>query len=144
MKKLLKTLTLTLLTVAICISAIACSSYGKLEKAIKNLGYEKVELTDDAEKEAEDAEEAVKIHVFKEPLSMVWIIEFNATEDMKSFIEESPTAKMWLTDIKEDGTAKEYYDKLVEAGYANGNCLVIPLCISSSVRAQVKDAVKNA
>ena len=145
MKKILKLLALSVLTFVICFSSIACSSYSKLEKTIKNLGYEKARATDIVKEEENDAAVNVKIHVFKKGLiAKVWIVEFNDIEDIKTFVLESDTAQMWIENINEDGTDKEYYNKLVDAGYANGNCLVIPLSIDVNECVEVKNAVKKA
>ena len=47
-----------------------------------------------------------------------------------------------ISDVKEDGTAEEFYNSLVEKGFANGNCIVIstnPVCLS-----EICEIIKNA
>ena len=56
--------------------------------------------------------------------------------------KESDTLKGFIKDVKDDGSAQEFYNSLVEKGYANGNCLIFstnPLAAED-----VKTAIKNA
>lgn len=153
MKKLAKILTLTLAFV-LCLGMFACSSYGKVEKALVNIGYAKVE-TDDAgtsDKMQDESDVAVKVHLFSNKdslkateiykLSMVIVFEFNATEDMKKFYTESETMQGLVKDVQDEGSAEEFYNALVEKGLANGNCLV--LSVNPVVYEEVANAVKNA
>ena len=66
-------------------------------------------------------------------------------EDMKKAYEDSNTMQGLIKDIQKNDDAKAFYDALVEAGYANGNCLVFPLSVlQSEFIKEVKDIVKNA
>jgi hypothetical protein len=152
MKKLLMTITSIALLLTLSLSLVACSSYGKIEKALEEIGYAKVESSQEAEDLEEESDVAVTMHVFSNKdslgltealkINVVIVMEFKSTDEMKEYYEDSDTLQGLVKDIKEDGSAKEFYDSLVEKGYANGNCLVIS--VNPLVADAVKDAVKNA
>ena len=150
MKKIVKITSLLLVVTTLCLFAMACSSYGKLEKAFLDNGYEIVEEIDNDSQalkaELEKDELAVTVHGFKKTGlltgDLVLVIEFKATDDLVKACKENNTLKGAIQDIKEDEDVKAAYDKLVEEGYAKGNCLVFsfnPLNMSA-----VKTIVKNA
>jgi hypothetical protein len=151
MKSLRKIIVLAL-TLIVCMSAVACSSYGKVEKALFSVGFEKIETDDIVESIKSESEIAVKTHVFSNEknlsaleylkITMVIVFEFKATEQMKEFYDDSATMQGLLEDIKEDGTAENFYNDLVEQGLANGNCLII--CLNPLVFEEVTTAIKNA
>ena len=64
MKKLLMTITSIALLLTLSLSLVACSSYGKIEKALEEIGYAKVESSQEAEDLEEESEVAVTMHVF--------------------------------------------------------------------------------
>lgn len=138
------TITSIALLLTLSLSLVACSSYGKIEKALEEIGYAKVESSQEAEDLEEESEVPVTMHVFSNTakLDMVIVMEFKSTDEMKEYYEDSNTLQGLVKDIKEDGSAKEFYDSLVEKGYANKNCLVIN--INPFVADAVKTAVKNA
>ncbi len=153
MKKLLKIVTLTLVFV-LCLFSVACSSYGKIEKALNDAGYAAIKVEDNAEAEKMKSESdiAVTIHVFSNKdtvtvaeiakINAVFVFEFNATEDMKAYYEDSATMQGLVKDVQEEGSAEEFYNDLKEKGLVNGNCLVFgvnPLCAQA-----IADLVKNA
>ena len=150
MKKLLKLICITLV-LALCLSLTACSSYGKIEKALNGIGYTVIETNSTGEKMQEESEVAVKAHFMSNAESLsaleiakitnVIIIEFNKTDDMLEFYNESDTLKGLVSDVKKDGTAEEFYNSLVEKGLANGNCLVLAIGLDYK---NVNSAVKNA
>lgn len=124
-----------LLVVVSAISLAACSSkYGALKKAFEEKGYtesEQVETWSETIKneiKGEDGEMVTNIHVFTKAnflaSDVVLILEFKATDDMLEFYKESKTFQGAVADIKENDDAKAFYNALVDAGYANGNCLV--------------------
>ena len=63
MKKLLMTITSIALLLTLSLSLVACSSYGKIEKALEEIGYAKVESS----QEAEDLEEESEVQVISIP-----------------------------------------------------------------------------
>ena len=151
----MKKLILVALAVVMVFTLVACSSFGKIESALEEIGYAEITTGDDAEN-AEDMKEesdvAITIHLFTNKdslqlteiakLNTVFVIEFKATDEMIEYYKDSATLQGLLQDVKEDGTAEEFYNDLVEKGIANGNCLVIstnPLAAGA-----VKTAVKNA
>ena len=152
MKKITKLITLFVLICA-CLAMSACSSYNKVEKALEEIGYVAVETTNEnAEKMEEESEVAVTTHLFSNKdsleglgfakLNVVIVLEFKATDDMKEFYEESATLQGLVQDVKEDGSAQEFYDDLVEKGFAKGNCLIISTNILAME--EVCEAIKNA
>ena len=68
MKKFTKLLSL-LLVMALAISVVACSSYGKVEKAIEELGFTVVESEKQAE-EYKDEERITNVHVFEKSVGL--------------------------------------------------------------------------
>ena len=154
MKKSIRLLTF-LLILTIAITLVGCSTFNKVDKALTEIGYEKIESNDDAKdtkKDAEESEYSITVHVYSNKnnvsfaeilkVNTVMVFEFKATQDMKDYYEESDTLQGFIRDIEEDGSAEEFYNKLVEKGYANGNCLVIS---TNPISADaVKTAVKGA
>lgn len=149
MKKLIKILSLALVLV-FTLGLVACSSYGKLEKAFEKEGYVKSEKFDGAltqlREDAERNDFIVTPYMFTKgdglSSDIVWILEFNATEDLKEYVKNSDKAQSFVKDVKENEDAQAFYDALVEAGYVNGNCLVIST--NPLNRAEVIRIVKNA
>lgn len=151
MKKLIKIVSMLLLA-STFLFLVACSSFGKIEKALQEIGYAVIETDDKAEQIEEESEVAVTTYVFSNKdslaltefakINLVFVFEFKATEDMKEFYEDSSTLQGLVEDVKEDGSAEEFYDALVEKGLAKGNCLVISTNIL--VASEVADAIKNA
>lgn len=149
MKKL--SVIVSLLLVAILsLGMVGCSSYSSLKKAFEKEGYEVVEEIEDLTKEyKEQAEEdkiALTIHALKKvdglASTVVFIFEFNATEDMKKMYDGSETIKGFVKDIKDNEDVEAWQKALEDAGYAKGNCLVFtvnPLSIND-----VTTIVKNA
>lgn len=148
MKKFSKILAV-LLTVCLTITLAACSSYGKIEKAFKNAGYSVVESDKTESWETSGEEYGVTAHYLekKETLSTfgVIILEFKATDDMLEFYENNEMVRDLLTGISQNEDAKDFYNGLVETGFANGNCMVFPASVSSLVALpKILEIVKNA
>ena len=137
MKKFLKTTTL-LMVLTMLLNLVACSSLGKVQKALEDKGYAIVENEENAaSKEAKDDERVTNFYVFtnKDSLSLanalkltvVVVTEFKATDDLIDYYKDSETMQGIVADIKEDGTAEQLYNYLKEAGLACGNCLITPI-----------------
>lgn len=147
MKKFFKVTALLIATLALCMFLTACSSsFKKVEKALEDIGYEKIESTSEANKYTNGTDVAVDATCFKKvdgfKTNIVIVLEFKATDDMKEFYKDSDAFRGLVKDIKEDGTAKEFHEALEDAGFAKGNCLVFsinPLEFSA-----VTTAIKNA
>lgn len=124
-----------LLIVVSAISLAACSSkYGALKSAFEKEGYtesEQVETWSETiknELKGEDGEMVTNIHVLTKGITdVVLVLEFKATDDMLEFYKESNTFQGAVKDITENEDAKAFYNTLVDAGYANGNCLVFSI-----------------
>ena len=152
MKKTAKILTLLSLIVALILTLTACSTYGKIQKALGDIGYAVIENNTTANEIDEQSDVPVTIHVLSNADSLsvlealktniVIIFEFKSTDKMKEFYDDSDALKGLISDIEKDGTAEEFYNSLVEKGFANGNCLVISLNAFASE--DVMTAVKNA
>ena len=152
MKKLTKVLALVLVLATLAFTLVSCSTYGKIKSALEKKDY--VENSDldtlatAIKEELEKKDLAVEIHMFAKKGTLgknVLVVEFKATDDMKKAYENSNTMQGLIKDIQKNDDAKAFYNALVEAGYANGNCLVFPLSIvQSEFIKEVKDIVKNA
>lgn len=159
MKKMTKIMA-ALLVVVSMLSLVACSSkYGALKKAFEKEGYtesEQVETWSEKiknELKGKDGEMVTNVHVFYKKTTtdttigdllsknVVLILEFKATEDMLEFYKESNTAQGAVKDIQNSEDAKAFYQSLVDAGYANGNCLVLAIGLDT---ASVREIVKKA
>lgn len=154
MKNASKLLAFVLVIVTV-LSLAACSSkYGALKKAFEKEGYvesEQVETWSNTIKvecgKAEDEDMVTNVHVLTKAGSLVFdskivlILEFKATDDMIEFYKNSETAQGISKDISEKTDAKAFYNELVEAGYAKGNCFVIPVAINAN---EITTIVKNA
>ena len=153
MKKLTKLLTV-LLCVVMCASLMACSSYSSVKATLEDIGYALVESAEDTEAEdmQDESEVVVKAYVFSNEDSLglfeilkynvVIVFEFNSTKEMLEFYEDSNTMQGLIQDIQEDGTAEEFYNDLVDKGYAKGNCLI--MSTNLLVAGDVCDAIKNS
>jgi len=139
-----------LLVAVLSVAMVGCSSYGSLKKAFEKEGYEEVteleEYAESVKKEAEKDDLEVTLHAMKKvdglKSTLVLIVEFKATEDMKKFYEDSETVKGFVKDVTDNEDVKAWQEAMENAGYAKGNCLVFtvnPLSIND-----VTNIVKNA
>ena len=113
---------------------------------------EKISITIDSDllkelkEEAEKDELAVTLHGLKKvdglKSTVVLILEFQATEDMKKLYEDSETVKGFVKDVSSSEDVKEWLKAMEDAGYAKGNCLVFTTNRSSAP--DVINIVKNA
>lgn len=139
-----------LLVAVLALGMVGCSTYPSLEKAFEKEGYTVVEDVDNYvesyKKQAEEESIVLTPHVWSKidglASTVVIILEFNATEDMKKMYEESDTIKGFVSDVSKNEDVKEWQKAMEEAGYAKGNCLVFtinPLSVNA-----VTNIVKNA
>ena len=145
-----------LLTSLLCVSLVACSSFNLVKTTLEEVGYQVVQNEEDGDDRAdtiqEESEVAVTCYMFTNAdsitltqlhkLNIVIVFEFKATDEMIEFYEDSETLQGLLQDIKDDGTAEEFYNDLVAKGYAKGNCLIFSTNPLASQ--DVRDAIKNA
>ena len=135
MKKVSKILTAVLCVCLSIVALTACSKYNALLKAFEKEGYSEVTAYEgDSEKTKKDVEEkdsAAKLHLLQseDKLTHVLIVEFKSTEKMVEYYNDSETVKGFVKDVKNNEDVQTMYNALVDAGYANGNCLVIPISV---------------
>ena len=159
MKKMTKLMAILLVVVS-ALSLVACSKYGSLKSTFEKNGYTESENVETWNKTianelkgGKDEEMVTNVHVFYKKTdkdttigdlltrNVILVLEFKATEDMMEFYNESATAQGAVKDIQKNEDAKAFYNSLVEAGYANGNCLVLAIGLdTASVREMVKKA----
>ena len=128
MKKFTKLLSL-LLVFALALSVVACSSYGKVEKALEDIGYTVVENSD-KEEQYKDDENVTNVHVFEKSSLLgkeyVFVLEFKSTEKLVEYFNESDTLKGLVSDISKNEDVKAMHAALEEYGLVCDNCIVIP------------------
>lgn len=133
----------------VCLSIVtftACSKYNALLKAFEKEGFvvsETLEKNNSKMKEDLEKEDlAVELHfLYKDSITSpaaALVIEFKSTKELKEKYNESETLKGFVKDVENNEDAQAMYDSLVKAGYANGNCLIVPLLGSKTVTDIVK------
>ena len=146
MKKLTIVATLVMCVVMAMSFAACASSYGALKKAFENEGYSESQtmegFTKDIQKALEKDEISVNMHVFtKDLVKIAMVIEFKSTEEMKKFYDNNEIVRDHVKNVTSNEDVKAFQKSMEDAGYAKGNCLVLPAitCISE-VTAIVKKA----
>lgn len=136
MKKSLRIVSIVLVAVMLVLSLASCSKYSALQKAFEKEGYKENKtldsVTEKIQKELEEEKLVVTLHLLTKEsngLTSVLIIEFQSTEDMVKAYEDSETMKGLVKDVKKNEDVKAMYNALKDAGYANGNCLCVPLSL---------------
>lgn len=134
MKKLSKLCALALLVV-MAISLVACgTTYPAIKTAFENAGYEQSDTLEGlykdylkyTDKEGKDV--ALQAHAFKKTgEGTALILEFKATDDMIQYYKDNKLVRDAVKDVTENDDAKAFYNMLVEKGYANGNCMLVPI-----------------
>ena len=147
MKKFFKVVALVVATLALCMFLTACSSdFKKVQKALEDIGYEKIESTAKADKYTNQTDLAVEATCFSKidgfNTNIVVVLEFNATDDIKEFYQDSDEFRAVVKGIKDDGTAEEFHAALEDAGWAKGNCVVFS--VNPLEYNAVTSAIKNA
>lgn len=137
MKKITKIVSLALvLVMALTMLASCGSKYSAIEKAFVDAGYENnttfTGVMNTIKEELAKDEYAVEIHMLTKKsngLTSAIVIEFKSTKELVEYYESSATAQGLVKDVSENEDVKKMYNALVNAGYANGNCLVLPASI---------------
>lgn len=146
MKKVSKIFAAVLCVCLSIVTLTACSKYNALLKAFEKEGFvvsETLEKNNTKMKEDLEKEDlAVELHfLYKDSITSpaaALIIEFKSTKELKEKYNESETLKGFVKDVENNEDAQAMYDSLVKAGYANGNCLIVPLLGSKTVTDIVK------
>lgn len=147
MKKTVRIFALVAALTLCLVALTACSDkYGALKSAFEEEGFKENQVVEGvAEQIKQDLEKQeleVNIHVLTKGVDAVAIIEFTATEELAQAIKDSNTLQGFIKDVQESEDANEFYNKLVEAGYAKGNCLCIPLTVKASTMTEIVKSVK--
>ena len=133
MKKLTKILSL-LLVFALALSTMACSSFGKIERALKNDGYTLLIDKLDVQKEYEKVEGVTEAHVFTKRQDnsngiptyfWVYVLEFKSTQKMINYVNKDETLKGKVTNVSKNDDAKTILTKYEKVGIACNDCLII-------------------
>lgn len=154
MKKLNKICAIALLIV-MSLSLVACvNTYPKIKSAFEDAGYKQSETFEGYAKDFksitnnENKEIAVTAHAFGKldglkPLIAI-ILEFKATDDMIDYYKNNEIVRDAVSAVINDENAKSFYNSLVEAGYANGNCMLIPIGVTGDAITETTTIMKNA
>lgn len=137
MKKITKIVSLALvLVMALTMLASCGSKYSAIEKAFVDAGYENnttfTGVMNTIKEELAKDEYAVELHMLTKKsngLTSAIVIEFKSTKELVEFYDSSATAQGLVKDVSENEDVKKMYNALVNAGYANGNCLVLSASI---------------
>lgn len=128
---------------------VSCSSkYKTLENAFVKAGYAVNEdftaLADSIKSKLEKEEYAVEMHMLTKtgPITSVLIIEFRTTKELVDAYRDNENIRDLVRAAAEDEDVQKAYAKLVEKGFAKGNCLVVPLSIFYID--EITEIVKNA
>lgn len=134
-----------LLVAVLSVAMVGCSTYGSVKKAFEDAGYKQSETLEGFAKDLTSAAEkddiAATVHGMVKGVKLVLIVEFKATDDMKTYYENSNTLQGIFKDLSESEDAKSFYESLEKTGCVKGNCLVVPVTASIS---DVKEVMKNA
>ena len=138
MKKLTKIVSLALVLVMAVMMLASCggSKYPAIEKAFVDAGYENnttfTGVMNTIKEELAKEEYAVELHMLTKKsngLTSAIVIEFKSTKELVEYYESSATVQGRIKDVSENEDVNKMYNALVNAGYANGNCLVVPASI---------------
>lgn len=138
MKKLTKIVSLALVLVMAIMMLASCggSKYPAIEKAFVDAGYENnttfTGVMNTIKEELAKEEYAVELHMLTKKsngLTSAIVIEFKSTKELVEYYESSATVQGLIKDVSENEDVNKMYNALVNAGYANGNCLVVSASI---------------
>ena len=154
MKKIIK-LTALFLVLTISLFATGCFSYDRLEKAFLENGF--VVMTDieeDGKLLKDDLSQDVReieVYGFKKTEGLLGlesvvavVFEFKSVKELTEAVKQSEVLRLFIDELEQDEELDDIYEELIEDGYANGKCLVVPITFSSSAKEQVTSIVKNA
>lgn len=154
MKKFIK-LTALLLVLALSLFAAGCSSYDRLEKAFLENGFALVtEIEEDGNLLKDDLTQGtreVEVYEFKKTAGLLnlesvvaVVFEFKSVKELTQAVKQSEVLSLFIDELEQDEELDDIYEELVEDGYANGKCLVVPITLSNSAKQQVTSIVRSA
>lgn len=149
MKKLTKILSVVMVLVMATMLLASCSSkYSALKSAFEAKGFEEnttfTGVSNKIKEELGKEEYAVELHLLTDKsngLTSALIIEFKSTKELVEAYEDCATLQGLVKDISESEDTQKVYDAMVNAGYAKGNCLIVPLSILYA--SDITDIVKS-
>lgn len=144
MKKVLLTLVVLMLAVAL----VGCgSSYGKIKSAFEKEGYSESQNLESfmtsIKESLEEDDVAINVHYLYKLAAGggAFIVEFNATEDLKKSLAENEELRTQVKGLVESDEAQDLYQNAVDAGIVNGNCVCIPFGLAPNTYIEI---FKNA
>lgn len=154
MKKFIK-LTALLLVFALSLFAAGCSSYDRLEKAFLENGFALVtDLDENGNLLKDDLSQGIReveAYEFKKTAGLLnlesvvaVVFEFKSVKELTQAVKQSEVLYLFIDELEQDEELDDIYEELVEDGYANGKCLVVPVTLSNSAKQQVTSIVKSA
>lgn len=154
MKKFIK-LTALLLVLALSLFAAGCSSYDRLEKAFLENGFALVtEIEGDGNLLKDDLTQGIReveAYEFKKTAGFLGaesvvavVFEFKSVKELTQAVKQSEVLSLFIDELEQDEELDDIYEELVEDGYANGKCLVVPITLSNSAKQQVTSIVRSA
>ncbi len=138
MKNFTKIVSLVLVLATAVLMLVSCSGskYAAIEKAFVDAGYENnttfTGVMNTIKEELAKDEYAVELHVLTKKsngLTSAIVIEFKSTKELVEYYESSATVQGFVKDVSESEDVNKMYNALVDAGYAKGNCLVVPASV---------------
>ncbi len=154
MKKILKLTAMIMVVVLSLTVLVACSDkYPAIKKAFEDEGYSEstqVEALASSLKTALERDDfEINVHILTKitltgGIRTAIVIEFKETDELKNAIAENETLKNALMEFVSSQDVQDYYAELEEAGYANGNCLLVPVVFSADALEEVVSIFKNA
>ena len=148
MKRIAKITSVILVFVMILATLTSCSSkYSSLQKAFEKEGYAEnttfTGIANTIKEELGKEDYAVELHMLTKSngITSALVIEFKSTKEMANAFNESETLQGLAKDISKNEDVNKVHDALEEAGYAAGNCLVVPLTITHS--SEIQKIVKS-
>ena len=136
MKKIVKVTSVILVFVMILATLTSCSSkYSSLRKAFEKEGYAEnttfTGIANTIKEELGKEDYAVELHLLTKSngITSALVIEFKSTKEMAKAFNESETLQGLTKDISKNEDVNKVYNALKDAGYAAGNCLVVPISL---------------
>ena len=150
MKKYLKIVSLVLALTVLCCTLCACgNAYPNVLKAFQEEGYTESSnfdaLMTSLKESLEQEETVINFHLlYNITKGSAFIIEFQSTQELRDTIQNNEELKTQLKNLIENEDVQQLYQDAKDAGFVNGNCILIPIARTSSGRQAIVDIFKNA
>lgn len=107
-----------------------CSKINSIQKQFEEEGYTSSEqvssLYEQAISELEEEDILVKPHLFTKDLKMAIVFEFRSTKELNEALENNETLQGFVLDMQ-------------KTDYVNGNCVLIPIALTSDAINEIID-----